>query len=307
MVNGKLVTIFGGSGFIGNYIVKELASLGYVIRVVTRDPQKALYLRTAGPTGQVVLTPADVYNLDHLKKVVHGSAIVINLLGTFLTKDFDKLHNEVAENIARICKDQNVKQLIHISALVSNKAKISSQYAKSKFAGEKAVLAIFPNASIIRPSVVFGHEDKFFNKFAQLIKYMFCIPLIGGGKTKFQPVYVGDIAKAISKIVQNTNLQGKIYSAVGPDVITFKAIIEFISNTIDKKRMLLPIPFWIASLIARVIEMLSNPMITCDQVELLKYDNIFDQQEQISSSIQDIVRNLTSIQSVVPRYLICYK
>ncbi|AIL65503.1 hypothetical protein NOVO_05680 [Rickettsiales bacterium Ac37b] len=306
MENGKLVTIFGGGGFLGNYIVKELSSLGYVIRVVTRDPQKSLHLRTAGPTGQVVLMPADVCNSSHLNKAIRGASIVINLLGTFSEKDFDNLHREIPENIAKICKEENVEQLIHISALASNKSQISSKYAQSKFAGEKAVIAAFNKASIIRPSVVFGHEDKFFNKFAKLIKYMFCIPMVGGGKTKFQPVYVGDLAKAIGKIATDPKLQGKIYAAVGPEVITFQSMIEFILKTVNKKRILFPVPFWIASIMAKIVEILPCPIITSDQVELLKYDNIFDQAENLSS-LSEILVNLTSIESIVPRYLIYYK
>lgn len=306
MNNGKLITIFGGSGFIGNYVVKELASLGYIIRVVTRDPEKSLYLRTAGPTGQVVLMASNVHNITNLKQVISGSSIVINLLGTFSEKDFDELHRDIPEKIAKICKEEKVEQLIHISALSTTKAQISSKYAQSKFAGEKAILAAFNSASIIRPSVVFGIEDKFFNKFAKLIKYLFFIPMIGGGKTKFQPIYVGDLAKAIAKIVRDQKLQGKIYAAVGPDIMTFKSIIEFIGSTLNKKRIFLPMPFWMASIMAKIAGFLPSPIITADQVELLKYDNIFDQTENLSS-IAEIVDNLNNIDSIVPRYLTYYK
>lgn len=301
-MQNKIITIFGGSGFIGRNIVKELAKSHDLINVVTRDPEKSLESKTSGAVGQITITKGNILDDIDLENNIKNAQIVINLVGILYEKgqqNFSSIQAQAAEKIAKLSTKYGVKQLIHFSALGVDKA-TASKYARSKLAGEKAVLSAFPNATIIRPSIVFGRYDNFFNQFAKIAKISPILPLIGGGHTKFQPVYVGDIARAIAKIVEKEELQGKIYEFGGKDIVSFRQILEFIAKIIGKKRIFLNIPFTIASIESILLELLPHPILTRDQVTLLRYDNIVTHSQPV---LEDIGINPASFIDIVPDYI----
>ncbi|MBL0317924.1 MAG: complex I NDUFA9 subunit family protein [Alphaproteobacteria bacterium] len=277
--SNKIVSIIGGSGFIGSYIVRAFAQQGARIKVISRNPQKSDYLKTCGTVGQIELIPANISNESVLRDALRGSDIVINATGILYEKGrqrFVKMHSQIPESIAKVASELSIPVFIHLSALGANHA-ISSAYASSKINGEKAVLAAFPKATILRPSVVFGHEDQFFNLFGRLSALSPMLPLIGGGKTLFQPVYVDDIAKAVVFCATHAETQGNIYELGGPDKVSFKHILTFILEKTHRHRLLLPIPFTVAKTMGMFLKLLPHPLLTDDQVELLKYNNIVDE------------------------------
>lgn len=276
---GVVVTVIGGSGFLGNYVVRELAKTGVTIKVVSRDPDKASQLRVCGAVGQIGFVKADIGNINQLEQAIKGSDAVINLVGILYSKgkhNFKNMHVIAAENIAKLCHSNGVKRLVHVSALGIERAYHTSQYAKTKLDGEKALLQHFNQATIIRPSVIFGAEDNFINLFNWMAKISPILPLIGGGRTKFQPIFVGDVAKAIALCLQADfhAVCGKTLELGGPTVYTFREIIEIILATGHRKRFLIPIPICLAKIKAFFLELMPNPLLTRDQIELLKYDNI---------------------------------
>jgi NADH dehydrogenase len=276
---GAVVTVIGGSGFLGNYVVRELAKTGATIKVVSRDPDKAAQLRVCGAVGQISFIKADVSKPSQLELAIQGSDAVINLVGILYNKgkyNFESMHVTAAGNVAKLCHNYRVKRLVHISALGVERSSHNSQYAKTKIAGEKTVLQYFSHATILRPSVIFGAEDNFTNMFNCMAKVSPVLPLIGGGNTKFQPVFVSDVAKAVVNCLKAdpTLVCGKTFEIGGPHVYTIKEIIELILATGDRKRLLLPIPVFLAKIKAFFLEFMPHPLLTRDQVELLKYDSI---------------------------------
>jgi uncharacterized protein YbjT (DUF2867 family) len=300
----RIITVIGGSGFLGQYVVKELAKTGMAIRVVSRDPERALYLKTAGTVGQIVLSSANIRDEQSLKNVVENSWAVINLTGILYSRgkqNFSAIHAQGAERLAKIAKLAGCNRFIHISALAVDKSS-KSHYARSKLMGEKAVLAAFPEATIVRPGILVGAEDNFFNKFAKLTSISPVIPLIGGGKTVFQPVYVDDVAKAIVSALINPATQGKLIELGGPQRYSFKELMAFMLQVLGKKRLLLPVPYALASLIAAFLELLPNPLLTRDQVQLLKTDNIVEKKEGVLT-FDDLGIVPVNIETVIPGYL----
>lgn len=300
----RIITVIGGSGFLGQYVVKELAKTGATIRVASRHPDSALHLKTAGSVGQIVLTPVNIHDEESLKQAVEGSWAVINLVGVLYSKgkqNFSAVHAQGAERLAKIAKQAGCTRLIHISALGIDKSP-KSRYARSKLMGEKAVLAAFPEATIIRPSIMIGAEDNFFNKFAQIAAISPFIPLIGGGDIVFQPVYVADVAKAINVALLNPDTQGRIIELGGPTCYSFKKLMQLLLKQIHKKRILLPLPFPVASFIATFLEIFPSPILTRDQVQLLKTDNIVGDKENILK-FPDLGIEPVSIEMVLPDYL----
>jgi NADH dehydrogenase len=303
----KIVTIFGGSGFLGRYIVRELAPTGIFINIAERYPEEALFLKTAGFVGQINLIPANVTSKESIKQAIKNSDTVINTVGVLYNKgnqNFRKLHTEAAGNIARIAKEVGCSKLIHISALGVDKAYYASKYAKTKVEGEKEVLKHFPQATIIRPSVMFGKEDNFLNKFAAIATILPFLPLINEGKTRLQPVYVGDVAEAIAAIVndEQNKYKGKIVELGGPEVYSFKDILKFILKTINRKKLLLALPEVVANLIGFFSEVfMPKPVITRDQIKLLKFDNIVSDKTRLKFSDLNIVPQ--SMKYIVPSYL----
>lgn len=309
-LSNEVATIFGGTGFVGRYIVQELARKNVTVRVVSRTPEKAYFLRTYGVVGQIVPERADYGDEEALRKSIAGSDYVIYCNGVLYEKGkatFDSVHRAVPERIARIAQEENVRRLVHLSALGADTS--SSNYAKSKLAGEGAVLEAFPKATILRPSVIFGGEDAFFNMFARMSAFLPALPLIGGGKTKFQPVYVADVAEAAVRALFKHDTGddspcGKIYELGGPEVVTFRQIYERLFKYTGRKRALIPLPFSLAKLQGCLMSILPNPPLTSDQVESLKTDNVV---QDGAHTLRDLDIAPTGMDMVLPTYLSMYK
>lgn len=273
----KLVTVFGGSGFVGNHLVQLLARKGYRIRVAVRRPDLAGEVRMFGSVGQIVPVQANLRNEDSIRRAVVGSDIVINLVGIGAEagkQGFQAVHVDGARAVARAAKAAGATALVHMSALGVDKANTVSAYAASKLAGEEAVFAEFPSAIVVRPSLMFGIGDGFFNLMGTLARLAPIMPLIGG-KTLFQPVFVGDVAEAMAKAAEGEVKTGRVYELGGPDIETHKALMQRILREAGRKRPLMPMPSGIAKLLATIIGILPvRPLITKDQVELLGVDNV---------------------------------
>ena len=304
----RVITIVGGSGFLGMYVAAQLAKTGMTIRVASRYPEEALALKTAGTVGQIVICSTNIRDEQSLKSVVEGSWAVINLVGILYSKgkqNFSAIHAQGAERLARIAKQAGCTRFIQLSALGVDKSS-KSHYARSKLMGEKAVRGAFPEATIIRPSIMIGAEDHFFNRFAKLALFPKIIPLIGGGKNLFQPVYVADVAKAIAASLTMPGTEGQIIELGGPKQYSFRSLMETMLRTIPQKSLLLPLPLSIATLIAWCCEILPVPPLTRDQVTLLKIDNIIEKKDDILT-FADLGIEPTAIEIVMPGYLQRYR
>lgn len=301
----RLVTVFGGSGFVGRHVVRALARKGYRVRVAVRRPDLAGHLQPLGAVGQINAVQANLRYPDSVRAAVEGAAIVINCVGILYEtgrQKFDSVQARGTAAIARAAADAGA-QLIHISALGAD-SDSSSAYARSKAAGEAAALKDIPGAIILRPSIIFGPEDTFFNRFAGLAQMSPVLPLIGGGETKFQPVFVGDVAQAVLAAVEGRLKAGTIYELGGPSVKTFRELMEFVLATTGRKRLLLPLPFGLARLKAKFLQLLPNPLLTVDQVELLRHDNVVSEAAKADSRTLEALGILPqSVEAVVPTYL----
>ncbi len=298
----KLVTIFGGSGFLGRYVVRQLASKGHFIRVITRNPNEALFLRVYGKVAQIQLVKGDIKEEKKLRDYIKGSYCVINCAATFFetrSQSFNNLHVKAARNLAKSAKKEGVNQFIHISSLGAS-TKSSSLLLKSKGAGEEAVLDCFPHSNIIRPSLIFGNEDTFFNRFAKLSSISPFIPVVGSS-TKFQPVYVDDVAKAVSLLVETD--QRKRYLELGGDeTYTFEELIGMLLSEINRKRIILKIPFFLARVIASANDFfrlftgdLVPAFLTLAQVKSLENDNLVEPKSEKFSDLGIVPKNLEII------------
>ena len=298
----NLVTIFGGSGFLGRYLVRQLASKGYFVRVITRHPNEALFLRVYGKVGQIQLLSGDIKEEKNLQEYIKGSDCVINCVATFFetrSQSFNALHVNAARNLASAAKREGVNHFIHISSLGAS-PESSSRLLKSKGAGEKAVLECFPGANIIRPSLIFGTEDTFFNRFAKLSSISPLIPVVGPD-TKFQPVYVDDVAKVISLLVE-TDQQERYIELGGDEIYTFKELIDMLLSEIKRKRIVLNIPFLPARLIAATndfFRLISGDIVpaflTLAQVKSLENDNLVDLKSEKFSDLGIVPKKLKII------------
>jgi uncharacterized protein YbjT (DUF2867 family) len=305
MSKQKQITVFGGSGFIGRHIVRHLARSGAVIRIPTRDREKALLLKPAGDIAQIVPISCAVKNDASVARAIGGSDVVINLLGILYergTNTFQSMHVETAARIARIAKEQGAESFVQMSAL-SASASAASSYSRSKAAGEEAVGAFFQNATILRPSIGFGPEDNFFNQFASMARFFPALPLINGGATRFQPVYVGDIAKAVAAILGNASLQGHTYELGGPQVYSFRTLLEMVLAETERKNRFFNMSWRTAKLFGGLQEMipLIAPKLTRDQVEMLKTDNVL--QGGNAKALDDLGLNPTALEVILPTYL----
>jgi NADH dehydrogenase len=298
------ITVFGGSGFIGKYVVKELAKTGAKIKVIGKHATTAAELRTTGAVGQISLIEIDIHDRGAITEAINGSKYVVNLVGILFEKKattFDHTHIRFASTLAELCFKQKIERLVHISALGVDKSKASSIYAKTKFEAEKEVLKFFPNATIIRPSVVFGAEDNFINLFNWISKISLFLPLIGGGHTLFQPVYVGDIARFISRALETSKSKvcGKVFELGGPHQYTFKEIMQLILSISGRKRLLVPIPVALANMKAYFFEFMPKPILTRDQVRLLEYNNIVSKE----NGLETLGINPTAMEAILPSYV----
>ncbi len=303
MASGNLTAVvFGGGGFIGRHLVSRLAKTGAVVRVPSRHVSRLGFLRTAGVVGQIVPEMMATFDDAELKGAIEGADYVINLIG-ILSEDrkgaFDRVHADLPGRIAAASSAAGVKRLVQVSALGVS-ADSASTYARSKAAGEAKVRAAFPLATILRPSIVFGPEDQFFNRFAAMAGMSPALPLIGGGMTRFQPVYVGDVADAIMAALSRPDAPGKIYELGGPVTYTFKALMELLLTEIGAKRLLVPIPWGIARMQGAFAEKLPGKPLTRDQVALLKQDNVLS---GAAPGLAELGIQPTAVELILPTYL----
>ncbi|MCR9070657.1 MAG: complex I NDUFA9 subunit family protein [Alphaproteobacteria bacterium] len=301
-MQGTLVTVFGASGFIGRHIVRELAKRGARVNAVCRDVEKAKFLKPMGVVGQVTPMRADVTDPASMARAVNGASVVVNLVGILYQSGrntFDAVQSTAPGLIAKAAKEAGATTMVQVSAIGADAAS-ASQYARSKAAGEQAVREVFPQATILRPSIVFGPNDSFFNKFASMAQFSPALPLIGGGTTKFQPVYVDDVADAIMASIEKPDAKGQTYELGGPSVYTFRQLLEMVIRETNRKAWLVNLPFWAASIQAAVLELLPTPPLTRDQVELLKHDNLVAKD---AKTLSDLGIEPSSVEMIVPTYL----
>lgn len=302
----RLITVFGGSGFIGRYLVQRLARRGWQIRVAVRHPAQALFLKPLGDVGQITPVPASLRHEGSIRAAVAGSDAVVNLVGILYQRGrqgFAEIHAEGARRVAEAARAAGAERLVQMSALGADPSS-PSDYARSKAAGEAAAAAAFPGASIVRPSVVFGPEDGFFNRFAALARYSPVLPLIGGGYTRFQPVYVGDVADALLRIVEDPACAGRTYELGGPQVYSFRELMELTLETTCRDRWLIPVPFWLAGLQAAFLGLLPSPPLTRDQVRLLQRDNVVSPG---APGLAELGIAPTAAEVIIPTYLDIYR
>ena len=300
--NQKIVGIFGAGGFLGKHLMRRLTRLDYRIKVGTRSPYLKGYLKPLGNPGQIELFKTNIFNPTDVKEVLTNCDLVINLVGILhetKKQKFQQIHTQFPNLLSEMCNELGVKKIVHISAL-GVKENHKSQYMHSKLQGEKNIQNIFKKSIILRPSVIFGPDDKFFNTFASLAQFSPAIPLIGGGKTKFAPIYVENVANAIVKVLELNNTEPKIYELGGPKNYSFKELMEILLIEIKKKRFLIPIPFSVAKFQSHFLQMLPNPLLTPDQVEILKYNNIVSGDYP---TLKDLGITGTPIQSILPKYI----
>ena len=300
-----LVTVFGGSGFLGRHVVRALAQEGCRIRVAVRRPELAGHLRPMGRVGQIHAVQANLRYPHSVTAAVRGADIVINLVGILFERGrqrFDAVQAQGAEAVALAAKSVGAR-LVHVSAIGAD-ADSPSRYARTKAEGERRVLAALPEAAIMRPSIVFGPEDDFFNRFGALARLSPALPLPGGGHTRFQPVFVGDVAGAIAKAAVGKVKPGAIYELGGPDVRSFKELMAFVLATIQRRRLLIPAPFALMKLQAAFLQFLPKPPLTPDQVELLKRDTVVsDDAKRDGWTLEGLGIVPESMAAIVPTYL----
>ena len=302
MQSNQQIAVFGAGGFLGRHLIRELTKLDYRVKIATRNPFLKGYLRPLGNPGQIELIKTNIFNVEDVKQVLKNCDYAINLVGILYEtrkQKFIQIHSHFPYLLSNLCNEIGIKNLIHVSAL-GVKEKHSSQYIQSKFQGEKNIQNIFKPSVILRPSLIFGPEDKFFNTFASYARIFPALPLIGGGKTKFAPIYCVDVGKAIVKALELKNTEPKIYELGGPENYSFRELIEILLGEIKKKRFLVNIPFNIAKFQSYFLQMLPNPILTMDQVELLKYDNIISGEHP---TLKDLGIQGKTIHSILPEYI----
>lgn len=300
-IKGRLITVFGGSGFIGRNLVRDLADHGARVRVAVRHPNQALFLKPLGDVGQIQIVQANLRHDQSVAAAVEGADAVVNLVGILFEsgkQKFAEVQARGAGRVAEAAAKAGVSRLVQISAIGAD-ADSPSKYARAKAEGEEAVKAAFPDATILRPSIVFGPDDDFFNRFAGLATISPVLPLIGAD-TRFQPVYVGDVADAITAVLEDDKSAGKTYELGGPRVYTFRELMELTLKEIGRKRALITIPFGLAKFKAAFLQLLPNPMLTVDQVKLLAFDNVVAPKAR---GLKDLGITPTPAEAILPRYL----
>lgn len=311
----QLVTVFGGSGFVGRHVVRALVKRGYRVRVAVRRPDLSGFLQPLGMVGQIHAVQANLRYPESVAAAVKGSAAVVNLVGILQEggrQSFAGVQANGARAIAQACAVAGIARLVQVSAIGADR-EAKSLYARSKAEGEAAVLAAVPGAVILRPSIVFGPEDGFFNRFAALARVLPMLPLIGGGETRFQPVFVGDVAEAVARGVDGVVAGGRVYELGGPEVKSFRELLTYICEITGRKRLLLPLPFPLARIQARVLELVDMltlgllpdaVKLTRDQVTLLESDNVVSAAAVAEGrSFEGLGITPVSVEAIVPSYL----
>lgn len=297
----KLATVFGGSGFLGRYVVQRLANLDYVVRVAVTDPDGACFLQTQGRVGQIVPLAASVAEPGMVARAVAGADLVVNLVGILQERkpgDFQRLQAEGAGHVGRLAAAAGVERLVHVSAIGADPLS-PSRYGRTKAEGEAAVRAAFPQAVILRPSILFGPEDQFFNRFAGMAQLLPVMPVVAGS-TRFQPVYVGDIADAVVAAATREDAPGRTFELGGPRVWSFRELLRFILDTTGHRRPMLEMPDGLVRLQATLSEYLPNPPLTRDQLLMLQRDNIV---ASGTPGLAELGIAAKSVEAVVPGYL----
>ncbi|QCI65564.1 complex I NDUFA9 subunit family protein [Phreatobacter stygius] len=301
----RLVTVYGGSGFVGRHVVRALARRGFRVRVAVRRPDLAGHLQPLGAVGQINAVQANLRYPDSVRHAAEGAEIVINCVGIMHEtgrQKFDAVQARGAETVARAAAEAGAK-LIHVSAIGAD-AEGEALYARSKAAGEAGVLRQQPGAVILRPSVIFGPEDDFFNRLAAMARMLPVLPLIGGGTTRFQPVFVGDVADAVMAAIDGKTTAGTVYELGGPAVKTFKEVVEFVLETIGRKRLLMSLPFGLAAFQAKFLQYVPGAPLTPDQVKLLKSDSVVSAGASADGrTLEGLGIGPKSIEAIAPSYL----
>jgi len=301
-MRNRRTAVLGGSGFIGRYVVKRLAARGEVVAVGCRNAEAAKFLKPLGDVGQIVPLNVGIGEEALLPAFLAGNDSLVNSVGILQesgAQTFELVHHTGPARLARFAREAGVERFVHISAIGAD-LRSSSAYARTKAAGEQAVRDAFPTVTILRPSVVIGPEDQFFNRFAAMATISPVLPLIGGGETRFQPVYVGDVADAVVECLENPATAGRVYELGGPKIYSFREVLELVLAEIRRKRRFVDLPFGLAAFQAKLMSILPNPPLTPDQVELLKSDNI------VSSgalTLASLGITPTPAEVVVPTYL----
>jgi NADH dehydrogenase len=301
----NLVTVFGGSGFIGAQAVRQLAKAGWRIRVAVRNPGLAYGMRLHGDVGQIDVVQANIRDLESCRRALRGATAAVNLVGVLYERGrqgFQQVHVEGARNVAEAARAEGVTRFVQMSALGADLSS-PSNYARSKAEGEQAVRALYPDAVIVRPSIVFGQGDGFFNRFGSMATMSPVLPLFGGGETRFQPVFVGDVAKALARATSLPECAGRTYELGGPATLSFRQLMEMILAETGRRRMLLPLPHQAASALGSAFDLVKGlivPPITSDQAALLKSDNVCS---GTNPGLDDLGLTPTSLEAVLPTYL----
>jgi NADH dehydrogenase len=305
-----LVTVFGGSGFLGTQVVRALAKRGLRIRVAVRRPGHGYKLRMLGDVGQIEVVQANLRAAATVARALAGAEACVNLVGVLYEtgkQKFQTVHAEGARTVAEVCAAVGVTRLVQVSAIGAD-ANASARYARSKAEGEAAARALVPTAAIVRPSIVFGPGDGFFNMFAQLAALSPVLPLIGGGHTRFQPVFVGDVAAAVAACVVDAATEGQTYELGGPAVYSFKQLLQLIGKETGRTPLLAPLPFGLARLIGLAGDLIAltpfPPLLTSDQVELLRADNVA---AEGAPGLAALGVQATALEAILPTYLYRYR
>jgi NADH dehydrogenase len=304
--SSTLITIYGGSGFIGRHVVRALAKTGARMRIAVRRPDLAGHVQPLGGVGQIIPVQANVRFPDSLAAPAEGADAVINLVGILVPRGrqtFSSVQDEGARHVAEAARAAGARAFVQMSAIGAD-AHSPAAYARTKAAGEAAVTAVFPGAVILRPSIVFGPEDDFFNRFAALARIAPALPLIGGGKTRFQPVFVGDVAKAVVAGLTGKAEGSVPYELGGPEILTMKEVMERVLAYTMRRRLLVTLPFWLAKIQASFLQLLPNPPLTLDQVRMLETDNVVSEAaKRAGRTLQGLGIEPVAVEAVVPDYL----
>ncbi|MBE2190716.1 MAG: complex I NDUFA9 subunit family protein [Alphaproteobacteria bacterium] len=297
----QIVTVFGGTGFIGSRVVAALVAEGARVRVATRHPQSVYFLRQYGEVGQVVAVACSYRNEKDIEQAIQGSALIVNCIGVLYDKrkaSFSHIHTDLPVWIACAATKYRVARFVHISALAVDRAR--SEYAISKMSGERGAIQYFPAVTILRPSVVFGAGDQFINKFASMARVLPFLPLFGGGQSKFQPVYVEDVALAVVRCLEIPDSAGRVYELGGAEIVTFKQIYQKIFRFSGQSCCLVSIPWWIARIKAMFLGLLPTPPLTNDQLTSLQTDNVVSAE---ALTLSDLGITSTAMDEILPSYL----
>jgi uncharacterized protein YbjT (DUF2867 family) len=306
-----LVTVFGGSGFVGAQVVRALAKRGFRVRVAVRNPGRGYRLQMLGDVGQIQVTQANVRVRSSIDRALDGAEACVNLVGVLYEtgrQKFQSLHAMGAQTIAEAAAAKGVRRFVQVSALGADPDS-PSKYARTKAMGEAVVRSVVPHATILRPSIVFGPDDHFFNRFGAMAALAPVLPLVGGGKTRFQPVFVGDVAAAVAHALVDPSAQARLYELGGPGVYTFKDLMQLVLRETGRKALLAPVPFPLASLIGAVGDLQASftpipPVLTSDQVELLRADNVVSPG---AAGLADLGVEATLLEAVLPSYMFRYR